>query len=130
MHWSLSDIIDHERAPLHDAAFIAGCKRTLDADGALVLPQFLTPAAVAAVQRDGADQQHLAYYTVGKHNIYLRPADPTLAVDHPRNREVSSSKGCITTDQIPAGSVLRALYDAPQFRAFVCAVLGEAALYA
>ena len=46
-----------------------------------------------------------------------------------RNREVTSSKGCITSDQIPAGSALHALYGAPEFRAFVCAVLGEPELH-
>ena len=42
---------------------------------------------------------------------------------------MASSKGCITTDQIPPSSMLHTLYDDPSFRNFLCAVLDEAALY-
>jgi hypothetical protein len=48
---------------------------------------------------------------------------------HARNRLVASSKGCITDEDIPPDSPLRTLYDAPLFRAFVCAVLGETQIY-
>ena len=105
------------------------CKGMLDQDGVLVLPDFLTPKAIAAVQRDGQANQHRAFYTVSQHNIYLKPADPAFAPDHPRNREVLSSKGCITTDQIPGSSALHALYGDAQFRAFLCAVLGQPVLF-
>ena len=91
--------------------------------------EFLKPAAIASVQSDGDANQHLAYYTVNSHNIYLEPPDPEYSEDHPRNREVSSSKGCITTDQIPADSALRKIYDAPEFRGFLCAVLDEPELH-
>ena len=39
------------------------------------------------------------------------------------------SKGCITTDQIPKSSGLHTLYHAPEFREFLCAVLGIEKLY-
>ena len=67
--------------------------------------------------------------SVNNHNIYLSPADPVYPASHLRNREVSSSKGCITTDQIPGSSALRVLCDASEFREFLCAVLGEDALH-
>ena len=129
MNWALPDLIGQHYLPLLDKDLLVRSKGTLDRDGVLVLPQFLTAAAITAIQRDGEANQHRAFYTVSKHNIYLKPADPAYASDHPRNREVASSKGCITTDQIPADSALHALYGAPQFRAFVCAVLGEAELH-
>jgi 2OG-Fe(II) oxygenase superfamily len=125
----LTDITRQGVAPLASAAFRAQCKRTLDQDGVLVLTDFLSPAALASVRREAEDNRHLAYYTVAAHNIYLKPTDPAFAPDHPRNREVSSSKGCITADQIPADSALHVLYDAPEFRAFLCAVLGLDALH-
>ncbi|MDH3275567.1 MAG: 2OG-Fe(II) oxygenase, partial [Gammaproteobacteria bacterium] len=68
-------------------------------------------------------------YTVDKHNIYLNPPDSQYPADHPRNREVASSKGCITTDQIPNSSALHTLYNAAEFREFLCAVLDEAELH-
>lgn len=129
MNWTLQDLVDPQHLPLDGAALLKLGKQTLDRDGVLVLPNFLTSAAIESIQRDGETHQHLAFYTVSKHNIYLKPTDPAFATDHPRNREVSSSKGCITTDQIPAGSALHALYRDAQFRAFVCAVLGEPQLH-
>ena len=124
MYWSLPDLVQPQHLPLQGKDFLIDCKQALDRDGVLVLADFLTLKAIAAIQREGEEKRHLAYYTVSKHNVYLQPADPALAPDHPRNREVTSSKGCITTDQIPAESALHALYGAAQFRAFVCAVLG------
>lgn len=129
MAQKLAEIVNLAAFPLHSAEFRADCKRTLDAEGVLVMRQFLSPDAIESVQQEGVQHKHLAYYTVNDHNIYLTPADPDYAIDHPRNRLVSSSKGCITDDQIPAGSALRTLYDSHEFREFVCAVLGEAAIH-
>ena len=93
------------------------------------MPAFLTPSAIASLQSEGATHQHLAYYTADSHNIYLQPDDPAYPPEHPRNRRLASSKGCITTDQIPADSVLHRLYNAVPLRAFLCAVLDEVELH-
>jgi len=129
LNQSLADIIDLEQFPLENEDFRLRCKQNLDDTGALVMGKFIRPPAIAALQREGEDNRHLAFYSVSKHNIYLCPSDPQYSKDHPRNREVSSSKGCITTDQIPHESVLHTLYNASAFREYLCAVLGEAELY-
>jgi len=129
MNISLENAINREEYPVGNDDFRRECKRTLDKNGALVMRSFVKPEAVAAIQREGEAQQHLAYYTADKHNIYLNPPDSQYPADHPRNREVSSSKGCITTDQIPDSSALHALYDSKEFREFLCAVLDEAELH-
>ncbi|MEQ8357612.1 MAG: 2OG-Fe(II) oxygenase [Kiloniellaceae bacterium] len=129
MGQTLADVVNLERYPLDSEGLRAECKDRLDQDGALVLRDFLTPSAIASIQREGEENRHLAYYTVSGHNIYLAPPDPDYPDDHPRNRQVTSSKGCIATDQVPAGSALHTLYDAPEFREFLCAVLDEAGLY-
>lgn len=127
---SIEKFIDLAQFPLSDDAFRARCKQSLDDAGVLVLPRFLTTQAVSAVQREGEQHRHRAYYTTNTHNIFLKPTDPAFADQHPRNRPVASSKGCITTDQIPAGSALHVLYEAQVFRDFLCAVLGEHGLHA
>ncbi len=129
MSQPLAAVIDLDRYPIDSTAFRAACKETLDEEGALVLRNFLEPAAIAAIRQEGEENSHLAYYTSNRHNIYLSPSDPAFPADHPRNREIVSTKGCIASDQIPANSALRSLYDAPAFRDFLCAVLDEAALY-
>ena len=126
---ALADIINIDQYPIIKSEFRNRCRTTLDDAGVLVLPRFLTPAAIDSVQQDGLEHQHLAYYTADDHNIYLTESDGSYAADHPRNRLVASSKGCITDDQIPPESALRALYDDEDFRSFLCHVLGEAELY-
>lgn len=129
MSHSLASVVNLREFPLQDESFQQECKQAVDTDGALVLPGFLNAEAIDTIIEEGADNQHLAYYTETSHNIYLTPPDPGYSPDHPRNREILSSKGCITTDQIPVGSALHALYEAPAFRQFLCAVFGEDALY-
>jgi hypothetical protein len=129
MNESLTDIVNLAEYPLHSEALRAQCKRTLDENGALVLRNFVKAEAIASIQDEGRTLQHLAYYTVSDHNIYLTPPDLAFPFDHPRNRLVSSSKGCITDDQIPHDSALCTLYDAQVFRDFICAVLDESELH-
>ncbi len=126
---AIAEIVDLNRNPIADPAFRQRCRQQLDEHGVLVLPGFCLPAAVARIQAEGEQQQHLAWFCQQNHNVYLTPPDPAFASDHPRNREVVSSKGCITDDQIPAGSPLHTLYDSTELKDFLCTVLGEEALY-
>jgi len=126
---SLSDVVNFVENPLNDEAFRSQCKARLDADGAVVLDKFLLLNTISSIKEDGINNQHLAYYTANTHNLYLSPNDPNFADDHPRNRKVNSSKGCITTDQIPQDSVLHTLYEAQEFKEFLCQVLGEQQLH-
>ncbi|PML80012.1 HalD/BesD family halogenase [Enterovibrio norvegicus] len=125
----VSNIVDTTSYQIDDEQFYAECKRTLDEHGVLVLRDFLRPEAISSIQREGEENQHLAFYSEKQHNIYLTPFDDEFAEDHPRNRLVSSSKGCITTDQIPQISHLHSLYEDERFQRFLCNVLGEQALY-
>jgi len=125
----LSEIVDLDRYPLQDSQFRTAARRSLDKTGVLVMADFLCRSAITSIQNDGRANQHLAYYTVDDHNIFLTAPDPAYLQDHPRNRLISSSKGCITDDQIPMASALRELYNAATFREFLCHVLGEDELH-
>lgn len=126
---ALSPFLNLHTHPINDAAYTARCRRQLADDGALVLRGFLTPHALETVKKEGEAHQHLAFYANSQHNVYLQKTDEAYAADHPRNRQVVSSKGCITDEEIPAASPLRALYDAEVFKAFLCSVLDEQQLY-
>ena len=91
----LSGVINLVQYPLSGNEFRTQCKEKLDEDGVLVLDDFLTSSAVDSIKGEGMNNQHLAYFTEKNHNIYLSPSDPEFSFDHPRNREVISSKGCI-----------------------------------
>ncbi len=125
----LASLVDLDAHPLADEDFRRACKRTLDETGALVMPGFLRPDCVDAVRREGDSNKHRAYYTSNAHNIYLTPRNPDFPDDHVRNHEVASSKGCITTDQIPDESPLKRLYRSGDFCKFLCVVLGEKELH-
>lgn len=126
---SLEEIIDLTQHPLADTHYQQACKRDINKHGVLVLDGFLTPQAIDAVRNEGKQKQNLAYYTASDHNVYLAPSDPAYPADHIRNRSVTSSKGCITTDQIPEDSPLRSLYNNQEFKTFLCAVLEENSLH-
>lgn len=122
-------LVDRHKHPLDDDAYRAECQHTLNQHGVLALHDFLSPEAIDAICQEGNDNQHLAYYTASDHSVYLAPGDPDFDNHHPINRQVKSSKGCITTDQIPPESLLRILYKSPVFKEFLCTVLQEEALF-
>ena len=125
----VQQIIDTEKHPVLDEKFRAKCKDTLDQTGVLILREFLRATAIATIYQEALDGREKAYFCTQSHNVYLMEADPSFASDHPRNREVISSKGCICDDIIPAQSPLRYLYNSEDFKFFLCTILGEEALY-
>jgi len=129
MNSMVAEYINSESNPIDSGEFRIRCKEVLDESGVLRLQNFLAGSAVESIKAEGQSQSSLAYYTRAEHNVYLKPADPSFEVTHPRNRTVCSSKGCITTDQIPESSALHSLYHNAVFQEFLCEVLGESALY-
>lgn len=126
---SLEPLIDGKMYPLGDADFRSHCKATLAQDGALVMPQFLKASAIKTITEEGKAHRDQAYFCDDHHNVYLTPPDSNYPMEHPRNRLILSSKGCIPDDVVPSNSPLRVLYGANDFREFLCEVLGEEALY-
>jgi len=126
---NIKDIVNLNQFALTDTEFRAGCREVLENSGCLLLANFLRSQAVELVRKEALINKHLAYYCVQEHNVYVTPQDENYSADHPRNRKLMSSKGCITDDQIPDESLLRTLYDSVEFRDFLSAVLGEDALY-
>ena len=125
----LEKLISTDAFPIEDAAFRAACRADLDRDGVLVMRNFLAPSAVEKVRKEGLAHREEAFFCSQSHTAYLSPQDRDFAAEHPRNRLVVSTKGCITDDIVPSNSPLRTLYNAEEFRGFLCEVLGETALY-
>ncbi len=128
-------LIDLGRYPIADLGeaaarrFVENGRGQIAARGACVLPGFLRPAAVAAIQAETAALIDHAYYCAHDHNVFLIADDPAYAPDHPRNRPQASDLGCLADDQIPAGAALRTIYDWPALRGFIAAVLDKPALH-
>lgn len=126
----LETIIDLDRFPLADSSFQKKCQTTVDQKGVLVLSGFLNLPIVQAVLEEGNTNRQHAYFCEQRHNVYLTPPDLDFPMDHPRNREVISTKGCICDDIIDTGSPLKSLYHNSGFKDFLCQVLGEENLHA
>ena len=126
---NFEDIVNLEKYPITNLGFVQKCHGQLAESGSLLLPEFIQPEIVDVLKREAVEYSDLAYYCRQTHTAYLSAPDPDFALNHPRNRQVVSSKGCITDDQIPAGSYLRTIYNDPSFRRFLCVVLDENTLY-
>lgn len=126
---ALASIIDFANCPIDDPVFTQKCADDLARDGVLLLPNFLHDNVIADLVTEAEAHRDQAYYTASTHNVYLTPPRDDLVADHPFNRQVTSSKGCITTDQIPPASDLQTLYASDAFKAFIASIVGEAALY-
>ncbi len=125
---SLKNVVS-DKYNLDDENFLKECKKSLDDNGIVVLPDFMDSNALENIAKEGEEKKHLAFYTTKKHNIYLDDGDENFTQDHIRNRLVSTEKGCITDDYISEDSPLRQLYNNEVFKSFLCYVLGEETLY-
>jgi hypothetical protein len=98
---------------------------------AITLPNFLLPNAIQRLVHESTINMHKAFYTSKDHthNVYLTPIDPSLPLDHVYNRQVTSTKGCIQTDQIPSDSYLLTLYHNEDFKRFLQNMLNVQGLY-
>ena len=128
-HTNIRNIIDLGECPLEDARFIELCQTKINENGVLTLPNFLNKQTIKYLVEEGTDAQNKAFFSNSTHNVYLTKNDLELSDDHIFNRQVVSSKGCITDDQIPEISPLKTLYYSKIFREFLASVLGEKKLY-
>lgn len=123
------DIVNLQKHPITQADYSAACRAKLDAEGVLVLEDFISPTALKLMHAESTAGQDAAYFCAQSHSVYLAPDNPAFPPDHPANRKVVSSKGCVCDDVIGAASPLRSLYDDPGFRGFVAGTTGQSALY-
>ena len=119
------NIINLEQHPIQESDYSKSCKDQLDSTGALVMEDFLNSDTVEFLQNEAREVRPLAYFCHQNHNAYLLDPDPDFPAEHIRNLEQVSDKGCITHDQVPENSLLRTLYEWPDFRNFLKQVLGE-----
>ena len=112
----LSSVIDNVKHSLESEAYQLKCKKILDKEGVLVLKELLQTNIIQKILKEAESQEHLAYFCVNNHNVYLEPSDNSFSLNHARNRNIVSSQGCITDNQVPIDSPLRILYNADEFK--------------
>jgi len=119
------NIINLEQHPIQESDYSKSCKDQLDSTGALVMEDFLNSDTVESLQAEAREVRPLAYFCHQNHNAYLLDPDTDFPAEHIRNLKQVSDKGCITHDQVPENSLLRTLYEWPDFRKFLKQVLRE-----
>jgi len=121
--------VNLKSCPLSSIDFVNKCHQKLSDTGVLLLPKFLLSGALNQTIKEAEAQAHLAYFTKNTHNVYLSQPDASLPETHVFNRQVKSSKGCITTDQIQSESGLHVIYNNSIFKKFIAHVVQENAIY-
>ena len=125
----LEDIVNLNEAPIDNKKFAENCRKELNQSGVVTLHNFLKLETIAELVEEAKSSSSFAYFTNSTHNVYLTPKNENLGPEHVFNRQLSSSKGCITTDQIPGKSKLKELYFSDVFKNFICNVVEEKELY-
>jgi|TARA_B100001094_G_scaffold217423_1_gene211481 hypothetical protein len=126
---SLKSIVNFDRYPIDRPEFADNCKKSIDSNGCIVLPNFLIKEVIDELIKESLENQHKAFYCEQQHNVYITPKDNNFESDHPYNHQVISSKGCITDDEVPDNSKLRKLYDSQLFRNFIAQTVNKKQLY-
>lgn len=123
----MHDILDLDRYPLDRPGsrgwreLVDRCRTALADTGMFNLDGLMHPAAAAAEVAGMADTFAVdSFLHARDHNIYFRESIDGLSPDHPALARFATSNRTLCADQI-AGSALIALYEWPQFAAFLAA---------
>ncbi|MEM7092114.1 MAG: hypothetical protein AAF567_03860 [Actinomycetota bacterium] len=130
----LDEIVDTDRYRLGDlessAALGVEVAARLRREGAVTLPGFLRPEALAAVAADlEAASRHVP---IRRHraSVYHRSdLEARLEPDDPRCASQEWLAGHVTRDMIPAYSPAAQLYVSPYFKRFIAACVGQTRVF-
>jgi hypothetical protein len=125
----ISGIVDVEKYPISDLNFQRQCRTAIDEQGVVSLAQFIQKDALGEMLAESLRLRPQAYFCRQTHSVYLNSPVSSLPTDHPLNRTVTTSKGCVCDDLIAPESALRTLYDSEMFRGFVKSVVGQSEIY-
>jgi hypothetical protein len=128
------DYIDTQRYPIEQAgeernALVAGLRADLEANGCAVLKGFIRadrlPELVAESDRVAAH----GYRNFNRTNPYFTQDHADLPLSHPLRRFYDRSNAFVPADNFGSESIVRAIYEWPEFAPFIQAALGEQHFY-
>ena len=116
---------------LGDRAFVEECRRQYENKGWCHVPRFLPEHACDELRTEALAllEGEQAFASSDEHTVYQEEPDPQLPPAHPRNQLMQSKKRIVDYARIPRFSGLKVLYNAPQLRRFVEAVVGVESLH-
>ncbi|TAL58911.1 MAG: hypothetical protein EPN84_12165 [Legionella sp.] len=97
--------------------------------GILVLEQFFNGYLLEEMVQEANALANQAFFETVIGNAYLKPVDSSLPADHALNTTESTTVGVVAYDQLPADSVLKAIYLNKGFHSFIEKILNKGPLY-
>ena len=126
----IGKVINLERYPIKDPKFAQTTKEQLAQNSYVQLDSFLQSPILEMLVSEAQSVQHQQFCRRTEHNIFMKPNNNHhLPQDHIFHRKVVTTKGCVTTDQIPEQSFLKRLYYNETFQKFLTDVLEIEKLY-
>lgn len=131
----LHGLLDIERYPIdrldedRGRELVEACREQLAEDGCVVLKRFVPEAALVRLERETECLSPQAHYNRTETNPYNSDGDPSLPVSHPRNRFADRTNGFVAGDRIGAETIIRQIYEHPEFQRFIASVVGMDAIH-
>ena len=126
----LDDLVDADRYPIDDPSAAERLALEVGADlranGAVTLPNFLRPSAVASIAHDL--ESAVPHVAIRRHeaSVYHRDSlEAALPADDPRCVRQTWFAGHVTRDMIPVYSPAHRLYVSPWFKRFIAGCVGR-----
>jgi hypothetical protein len=128
------DYVDTQRYPIEQAgearsALVAGLRADLEANGCAVLKGFIRAERLAELVAESDRVSAHGHRNFNRTNAYFTQDHPDLPQSHPLRRFYDRSNAFVPADNFGADSILRAIYEWPEFAPFIQAALGEQHFY-
>jgi hypothetical protein len=128
------DYIDTQRYPIEHAgearnALVAGLRAELEANGCAVLKGFIRAERLVELVAESDRAAAHGHRNFNRTNAYFTQDHPDFPQSHPLRRFYDRSNAFVPADNFGADSIVRAIYEWPEFAPFVQAALGEQHFY-
>ena len=104
---------------------VAHCRNELASNGGASLPGFVTAPALAAITGEALPLATQAHYSNGRSNVFFGSGDERFPPGDPRREEFDHTNAFVPADVFPKPSLIRQLYDWPNFAAFIADCLAR-----
>jgi hypothetical protein len=128
-------LIDTVKYPIFDPGsnigrkFFEVSRKTYLEQGALALSGFILPTMIEQMAQESTEVEHLSYKQVKHHNVYLAAKDEGHPVDHPRNRQLTTTNSTIADADIQPSAMLRSVYGCKELHDFIAYVTGKSGIH-
>jgi len=131
---NVEQVIDLDRYPIHRqgperAALVASVQSEIRSVGCAVIKQFVKQSAIPSLVAESDSVAHLGHRNFNRTNPYFTTLPPDLPDTHPLRRFYDRSNAFVPADNFGQDSIIRNIYEWPDFAPFIQEVLEEPSFY-